>query len=125
MTEATHKYYALNRPDIVPKPFEQWESWYPARPLELPEGTRHAFGFALYSEALPFDQVWGYDMLPADEAERVYYLLWLDAGRNDQRLAELIEDWAGYSDDELREYMTSSYTAGLMIRWRAHRYPQL
>ena len=101
-TTNRHRYYAMNRPDAVPKGYADWQSWYPPRPVILPDGDRKVFGFADYDNPLTFDQVWGMDMLPAAPVEQTRYLLWLDAGRDDTQAKWIEEDWRPMPREDLQ-----------------------
>lgn len=73
------RYYLLNRPpDIGTHPAGETarEVWAPSR--EIPGSARCAHGWVEYPEPLPFDEVWRYELLPADEDEVDRYYDWRD-----------------------------------------------
>lgn len=77
------------------------DSFFP--PQRTPDNRNH-YGTVRYPEPLPFEYVWHYDLLPADEVERAHYTFWLYADRDAQRAAEIEEDWLTAGDAWLTQW---------------------
>lgn len=72
-----HRYYFISRPpDIGTHPAGEVrrEVWYPAK--DIPNTERHGWGWVEYAEPLEFEQVWKYELFPADDEELDAYYDW-------------------------------------------------
>ena len=76
MTEFT--YYFINRPPFIgthPKEnLAMQKAWSPTKQV----GERHFHGWATYTETLSFEQIWKYELYPADPDELRAYNEWRD-----------------------------------------------
>jgi hypothetical protein len=73
------RYYFLNRPPAIgthPAGEVARECWLPRR--DIPGTERPAYGWVDYPEPLDFEQVWRYELFPADPAEVDAYWDWRD-----------------------------------------------
>ena len=84
-----HRYYFLLRPPFIgTHPKDGWqdgEVWSPKQPIppqhQIEGGAWTAHGWAEYDRQLTFDEVWNYDLHPADEQERNAYIEWREEER--------------------------------------------
>ena len=73
------RYYFLNRPPGLfcqPDGSIRREAFIPKR--EYAPGERAVWGFTDYSQPLTSEQIWKYELWPADEGELFAYLNWRD-----------------------------------------------
>lgn len=99
-----NKYYYLLRPPGIgcqPDGSTEREAWQPVRDIPIPDTGRHAHGWVTYAEKLDMQTAWKYDLLPDDTLERLDYLLWLHAGRDNKERDWLFHDYAEVGKDEL------------------------
>lgn len=80
-----NRYYFLNRPPSIgthPAGETARESWVPRQDAQLEdevgEYTRPVWGWVEYPQALTFEQVWKYDLIPAGKDELIRYNQWRD-----------------------------------------------
>ncbi len=74
-----YRYYLINRPPSIgthPAGEIDREVWIPRR--TIPNTERDCYGWVEWAEPLDFEQVWGYEMLPADDDEFERYYDWRD-----------------------------------------------
>lgn len=67
------------------------------------------YGTIIYSEPLPFERIWRYDLRPADPVELARYMIWLHADRDDKRASEIIEDYLAVGRDDLAKMADNRY----------------
>jgi len=109
----SHRYYYLLRPFgigcqpdgwIVDKDFNQAvEVWQPKR--VIPEGQgRTAHGWIEYPEPLTFDQIWRFDLFPADPVAEARYSLWVLCDRDAAEAQIMLDDYLSQGDDWLKDH---------------------
>lgn len=73
------KYYAINRPPFPGcYPAAAAESVVYSQQVQIPASERWAHGYVVSAEPLPFEEIWRFDLYPADEAEVEAYFDWRD-----------------------------------------------
>lgn len=99
------RYYYLLRPPSIgcqPQGGINRETFTYFGPVEALDGMK-AHGWVEYDEPLEFDQIWRFDLMPANELERAKYRLWLYADRDPERVQRWLNECAGKGIDWLSQ----------------------
>lgn len=105
----TRTYFYLNRPGPEPPDFTGREYWLPRKfPLEFPRG---AFGAVTYSEALPFEQIWKYDLFPQALLGQVVYIAWQDAEKDTPTAIAILDQYWQMNLEALQKAAERDLTA--------------
>lgn len=119
------KYYYLSRPPGIgcqPDDSISMETWCPVRPIPpLPtqmmnDYRRPAHGFVLYAKPLSYYRAWKYDLLPADETERLAGYLWIQGERDRLDTLDLLSSYLEIEPDMLADFAERDHVASLLCR---------
>lgn len=127
MKKTVYKYYLLNRfPAIGTHPAgEQIDERYtfsPAAPIpEHPE--RVALGLVGYLRKLSFDDLFRYDLLPADPLHAAYYAFWRFAERNQAEYERLLAEYRYTGRDYLQGRQRKDHLAEAMLAILEYELP--
>jgi len=103
----THRYYFLNRPPGIathPKGETRRQVWFPSRPMPG-QVDRRVLGWVEYPEPLTHEQIWKWELAPADMGEQAEHVFWLD-GRYDDDPEWLKKDYLAQPIDDLKRAYT-------------------
>lgn len=100
--QTPRKYFYRNRPPGIgcqPEGFTETQAWVPMQhPDQFPRG---AFGYVIYSTPLPVNQVWRYDLFPADPLEKALYMAWQDEEQNLLGAVDILRSYFSLGPDAL------------------------
>jgi len=80
-----HRYYLLNRPPGVacqPKGDVAREVWFPPKPMPGQE-DRRVLGWVEYDHALTHEEIWQWELAPADIGEQANHVFWMETRGDD------------------------------------------
>lgn len=102
-----HKYYLVNRPPGIgcqPEGYKNSEVWMPARPI--PESpTWRALGWAEYENKLSLQEIWKYELFPADKRACALYKIWMLEEKNIQDANTMIKEYVALSDEDFKKLL--------------------
>lgn len=122
MTDQVRRYYLINRPPEyghMPEGFTGFEVWSPVRRIpDQPEGFEHtAHGWVEYRDRLSVDQVYRFDLHPADRVEFAESWFYRD---DRQRWESNLEEYLSAGVEWLRENQEDDYLAyAALVIWES------
>jgi len=99
-----YKYYCIVRPPVYaakPCGFADYEIWLPGRYLD--NGAGPWLGWITYPKRLTFEQIWRFDLSPADFREYAWYTLWQAADKSLVGAVHLYKEWRDLGRERLAE----------------------
>lgn len=115
------RYWFLLRPPFVgthPQGSIEQRAVYPSENCKLGGGEMQVtHGWVVYPWALDREQVWKYDLLPDDPAERALYRMWLECDRDDLKTVDMLAEYSALGRAVLAERAEWNDIARITLDW--------
>ncbi len=98
-----YKYYLRNRPPgpgTYPEGAIEVEAYVPGRQVPEIQGTHCFHGHVVYLEPLGLEQVWRYELWPADKVQWALYVFYIRADRDCEVARRLLSSYLNDVDRE-------------------------
>lgn len=115
------RYWFLLRPPFIgthPAGFTEYAQIYPREERVMTGGERvDTFGTVDYPAQLEKEQVWKYDLLPDDPAERALYRMWHECDRDFKQAVDMLAEYCALGRAVLAERAEWNNLAKIALDW--------